>query len=184
MLGDTVVMVGSSIPRGGGSLAGAYYAELVGPLLEARWPDLPHAAGRLGSGSDVLGLDDEMSRDHDWGLRMTVLVDEELVAPVRAHLECEMPESYVGQPTRLSPSGRDAPSLGVDVDSPGGFVSARLGHDPREGMTSTDWLSMTGQSVLEVTGGPVFHDSTGEITRIRARHALVSPGPVALHRGL
>ena len=38
---------------------------------------LGYAAARLGSGSDVLGLDDEMSRDHDWGCLLTLLVDED-----------------------------------------------------------------------------------------------------------
>lgn len=42
-------------------LAEAYYRDVVGPLLLARWPRLPHAGARLGSGSDVLGLDDATS---------------------------------------------------------------------------------------------------------------------------
>lgn len=50
----------------GTDLARRYYDEVVEPILLGRWPGLPHAAGRLGSGSDVLGLDDATSRDHDW----------------------------------------------------------------------------------------------------------------------
>lgn len=48
----------------GAGLARLFFAEVVAPLLRQFAPDLRYAAGRLGSGSDVLGLDDEMSRDH------------------------------------------------------------------------------------------------------------------------
>jgi hypothetical protein len=44
-------------------VARCYYEDVVAPLVLRRWPGLPHAAARLGSGSDVLGLDDELSRD-------------------------------------------------------------------------------------------------------------------------
>src|SRR5436190_17044788 len=59
----------------GCELAQQFYAEVVAPLLARAMPRLRYAAGRLGSGSDVLGLDDAMSRDHDWGCRLTLLVD-------------------------------------------------------------------------------------------------------------
>jgi hypothetical protein len=32
------------------ALARAYYVDVVAPLLGERWPHLPHAAARLGSG--------------------------------------------------------------------------------------------------------------------------------------
>jgi hypothetical protein len=57
----------------GRELAAAFHREVVGPLLARALPRLRYAAARLGSGSDVLGLDDTMSRDHDWGCRAAPL---------------------------------------------------------------------------------------------------------------
>jgi hypothetical protein len=59
----------------GGRLARQFHADVVEPLLARSMPMLRYAAGRLGSGSDVLGLDDEISGDHDWGCRLTPPVD-------------------------------------------------------------------------------------------------------------
>src|SRR6516162_9588596 len=77
----------------GGELARGFHADVVGPLLARAMPGLRYAAGRLGSGSDVLGFDDAMSRDHDWGCRLTLLVDEPdraAVPQVRRLLEREL----------------------------------------------------------------------------------------------
>jgi hypothetical protein len=51
--------MGENVP--GLELSEGFYREAVAPLLPA---DLPHSAALLGSGSEVLGFDDEMSRDH------------------------------------------------------------------------------------------------------------------------
>jgi hypothetical protein len=55
----------------GAELARRFAAEVVEPLLNQAVPGLRYATARLGSGSDVLGLDTAMSRDHDWGCRLT-----------------------------------------------------------------------------------------------------------------
>ena len=50
-------------------LCRSYYEEVGAPALRERLPELmPRAAaGLCGQGSDCLGLDDEYSRDHDFG---------------------------------------------------------------------------------------------------------------------
>ncbi|WP_433157063.1 DUF4037 domain-containing protein [Kribbella sp. CA-247076] len=151
----------------GRGLARRYYDDVVGPLIGRKWPGLPHAAGRLGSGSDVLGLDDATSRDHDWGLRLSLLVDEAMVDELDAYLAAELPETYAGLPTRFPFTGQTEAIHHVEVSSVEGFVEARLGVDPRRGLSTIDWLTMSGQSVLEVVGGPVFVDLPGEITAVR-----------------
>jgi hypothetical protein len=161
-------------PTGGVALAEAYYRDLVAPLLARRWPTLPHAAARLGSGSDVLGFDDPVSRDHDWGLRLTLLVDEGDVEPVDAFLQQQLPDSFHGWPTRFDTSWK-AGHHQVEVATAHGFAESRLGVATDVDWDVTDWLSVTGQSVLEVTGGAVFRDSVGTITEIRRRLAWYPP---------
>jgi len=150
-------------------LAGAYYDDAVRPLLEAWRPGLPHAAARLGSGSDVLGLDDETSRDHDWGLRLTLLVDDSDVAAVDGYLEGALPAEHDGLPTRFATTWDPVVRHRVEVATPRGFARSRLGLDPTTDLDAVGWLSLTGQSVLEVTAGAVFHDGPGELTRVRER---------------
>lgn len=159
----------------GAALAEAYHRQVVAPILDDRWPALPHAAGRLGTGSDVLGLDDETSRDHDWGLRLDLLVPVDLVADVDRHLAERLPEEFAGHPTRFALTWDPAVRHRVRVDDVAGFATSRLGVDPSAGLTTDDWLALTGQAVLEVTAGPVFIDTSGELSRLRARLAWYPP---------
>lgn len=78
----------------GAELARRFSADVAEPLLSRFMPGLPYAAARLGSGSDVLGLDDEMSRDHDWGCRLTPL-----------------PAARCPMPAARRPNGRNWPAL-------------------------------------------------------------------------
>jgi hypothetical protein len=155
----------------GGELARQFCSDVVGPLLARAMPGLRYAAGRLGSGSDVLGFDDEMSRDHDWGCRLTLLVDgpdRAAVPPVSELLERELPESYRGFPVRFAVTWNPSVSHKIEVATVADFATSRLGIDPVAGLSVLDWLILTGHSVLEVTAGPVFTDQTAELSRVRA----------------
>ena len=156
----------------GGELARAFHTDVVEPLLTGAMPRLRYAAGRLGSGSDVLGLDDAMSRDHDWGCRLTLLVDEpdrDAVPQISLLLERELPESYRGFPVRFPVTWNPSLSHKVEVATVTGFAAGRLGVDPAAELSVLDWLILTGHSVLEVTAGPVFADRTAELARVRAK---------------
>ena len=156
----------------GRELARDFHADVVGPLLARAMPRLRYAAGRLGSGSDVLGFDDAMSRDHDWGCRLTLLVDEPdraAVPQVSLLLERDLPESYRGFPVRFPLTWDPVLSHKVDVATVADFAASRLGVAPTVELPVLDWLILTGQSVLEVTAGPVFADRTAELAQVRAR---------------
>ena len=155
----------------GSELARSYFEHVVRPAVEARWPRLAYAAARLGSGSDVLGLDDAMSRDHDWGLRLNLLVPDELVAAVDAHLGEHLPESFAGHPTRFATTWDPVVRHRVQVETARDLAVSRLGVDPTTDLTAAAWLSLTGQAVLEVTAGEVFADGAGELNGIRRRLA-------------
>ena len=59
-------------------LAKRFYLECVKPLIEERIPEIDrqYAAGLIGFGSDVLGNDDEWSKDHEWGPRLIIFLSK------------------------------------------------------------------------------------------------------------
>ena len=154
----------------GADVARLFHAEAVAPILAGEFPGLRYAAGRLGSGSDVLGLDDAMSRDHDWGCRLTLLMDQAdaaTVPAVRDRLAAQLPDSWRGRPVRFATTWDGSEVHRVEAATVRDFARSRLGADPLAGLTAVDWLMLTGQGVLEVTAGPVFTDRTTELSRIR-----------------
>ncbi len=162
----------------GAELARRFFVDVVEPLLSRVVPGLSYAAGRLGSGSDVLGLDDAMSRDHDWGCRLTLLVDDDArdqVAQVSAILEERLPERFGEFPVRFPVTWDSSVSHKVEVATVADFTASRLGVDPTGGLSVLDWLTVTGQSVLEVTAGPVFTDRTRTLAPVRSLLAWYPP---------
>ena len=167
----------------GAQLSRRFYAEAVRPLLDAEFPGLPHAAAHLGEGSDVLGYDTAMSRDHGWGPAVTLFLPEAAagVAPaIRSMLDARLPDVFCGYPTGFAPHPADpasqvmtlgAPERRVRTTTVRAFARRQLDWDPANPLSVADWLSFPSQQLLGVTAGPMHYDGVGELTRMRERLA-------------
>jgi hypothetical protein len=151
-------------------LAHAYWTHVVAPVLDLHCPEVSRSAARVGTGSEVIGLDDLTSQDHDWGLRLQLFVGNEDVARVRTLLDEHLPDEYAGFPTRMAFTGQAEAKLALDVLTVSDFAQDRLGFDPRRSPSPQDWLSVSGQAALEVTAGSVYEDLDGSLGALR--HAL------------
>src|SRR5205823_5864777 len=93
--------------------------------------------------------------------------DQVRVPQVTALLERALPHAYQGLPVRFPTTWDRSIRHRVEVATVGDFAASRLAVDPLRGLSVTDWLTMTGQAVLEVTAGPVFADTTHELATVR-----------------
>ena len=159
-----------------------FYTEAVKPILDRDFPDLPHTAARLGSGSEVLGYDDQTSTDHDWGPRFQLFLTESdharwATAVVEA-LAHQLPHTFRGYPTNYNPPNEEGTSLlqptaagpinhRVDVTTLNTFLTTYMAYDPAHEPTVYDWLTWPQQHLLGVTKGAVYHDGWGELQAVR-----------------
>jgi hypothetical protein len=79
---------------------------VCGPGDRRGVPQLPHPAGLMGRGSEVLGYDDSMSTDHTWFARAIVFVADEFPLERResmqARLTTRIPDLFEGVPTEVT----------------------------------------------------------------------------------
>ena len=120
-------------------LARRFYDRDVAPRLAG----VPHAAALLGAGSEVLGYDDDVSTDHDFGPRVQI---------------------FLADPGASTAGG-------VQTATVASFFTARLGTDPGPGMTVADWLLTPTQILASLTLGVVLHDPDGDLARYRSQLA-------------
>ncbi len=160
-------------------LSRRFYFEAVRPILDRRFPALEHAAALIGPGSEVLGYDDEVSTDHHWGPRTQLFVRDRAVGEaIDLALGEELPTTFGGFSTNFAPPDEFGVRLLAAVEAGpvahraevlelGTFLRERLGVDPLQGFTVTDWLATPAQRLLETTAGEVFADLVGDLTHVR-----------------
>lgn len=160
-----------------------FFNELVKPILETHFPQetAQTAFGVFGYGSEALGLDDEYSRDHHWGLRIDALMPEAvyrrshqaMIETVRRYL----PDSYQGHSLR---EGHLA-GAGLAPDSLEAFLRRTIGREsPPE--TYADWLAIPEEDIIHIINGAVWHDPLGTFTAVRQTFNRYYPEPVRLRR--
>jgi hypothetical protein len=166
----------------GAELSRRFYDEVVGPWLAREFPGLPHAAALIGYGSELLGFDDAMSQDHNFGPRVIVLVTptdfDAWSARLVAAFGAVAPPVFLGHPmgfhNRPHPSPHRGGALGGDRHGLEVWTLEEATHFWLGGPEPADsfaWLGLAEQRLLALTAGAVFHDDDGRITALRARLA-------------
>jgi hypothetical protein len=160
-------------------LSRRFYAEVVSPWLGREFPDLRHAAALIGAGSELLGFDDELSRDHDFCARAQLFVDDDMFqargASVVSRFAEIAPTSFLGAPTT---AGRKRPDEalgdqrhGLELWTPRGALRHWLAVDADAPPDAIGWLALSEQRLLSITAGAVFRDDDGALTQWRERFA-------------
>ena len=128
------------------------------------------AAGLIGSGSECMGYDDDISRDHDFEPGFCVFLPGEDVVDRRTAFLLErayakLPREFMGlKRSLMQPVGgarrgifRTDEFFNEKIGSPDGFLTLR------------GWLTVPQQALLEATNGEIFFDNLGEVSKIRER---------------
>lgn len=155
-----------------------FYGESIRPIIDTHFPGLSHAAALIGSGSEVLGFDDEMSTDHHWGPRVMLFVCEEdhqrYSEAVRKKLAHNLPYEFRGYPSNFTEPNPDDSNVQlmqaighgpvnhrVSVHTVRDFFKAHLGFDVERSIEPADWLTFSEQRLLTITAGAIYHDDIG-----------------------
>jgi len=155
-----------------------FYLEAVKPVLDTFSESLQYSAALIGSGSEILGFDDEMSTDHHWGPRVMLFLKEDdhhlYRKAIDEVLSQKLPPRFHGYSTNFTmpdPLDNNVQLLS-DVDSGPinhrveiltirGFFLDYLNFDVEQSIEAADWLTFPEQKLLSVTAGAVYHDGTG-----------------------
>ena len=159
-------------------LCEAFYRDAVEPVLRKHFGDFSYAAALIGSGSEVLGFDTEMSSDHHWGPRLLMFLKPDDVSAyktaVSQKLSEELPRTFRGYPTSFTAPNAEEHGVQlldhsetgpinhrVEIMSIERFFDDYLGIDITCPVDAIDWLSLPQQKLRSITGGKVFHDGIG-----------------------
>jgi hypothetical protein len=168
-------------------LSQLYYEEIVRPILQAEYPALAYSAGLIGPGSEVLGFDTEMSRDHDWGPGMMLFLPEEDLEgwekKISETLAYHLPFTFYGYPTNfeaapddpgtviIKPTNQHPVHHKIRITSLRSFLREHAGLDPQQEMRLVDWLTTPEQILCTLTAGAVFYDGLNILEPLRRKLA-------------
>lgn len=160
-----------------------FFDEIVKPILMKHFPaeTAVTAFGVFGYGSEALRLDDELSRDHHWGLRIDALMPEGIFETRREvimeTLGRNLPDSYQGHSLREA----HLAGAGLAPDKLTAFLKRTIGLD-RAPESYAEWLRIPEEDIIHVINGEVWHDPLGDFTAVRAALGQYYPEPVRLRR--
>ena len=163
-------------------LCRAYYLRCAREELRRRFGARAEriAAGLAGEGSECLGFDDEISRDHDFGPGFCLWLADEDFAEFGEELRrfyAELPAEFMGFRRIMTPQSAGR----VGVARIGDFYARFTGcRGIPEGEAA--WLRIPEHALAAATSGEVFDDPLGEFTRVREALLHCYPEDVRLKK--
>ena len=164
-------------------LSELFYKDIKKSLIGRYFPELRYAAALIGPGSEVLGYDDIISRDHHWGPRLLLFLDEEDYQRYTQELDLvfqeNLPVEFLGYSTNWSepdpednmtqmliPASKGSINHRIEIHTVKSYLRQNLGVSSLN-LTQKNWLLLPEQKLLEFTSGKVFHDGLGDLTEAR-----------------
>ena len=155
-------------------IAEKYYLTYGAPMMRDLFPELEGivAAGLVGSGSECLGYDDDVSRDHDFEPGFVLFLPPEEVVDRSLAFKLErayakLPDEFMGLRRNRDVSydtGRHGVVRAAD------FFRSKVG-DPEGDLSLEKWLTIPEHYLLEATDGKIFRDDLGIVTDVRKKLA-------------
>ena len=154
-------------PGFGLTLCNDYYEEIGKPALQSQFTDVWDriAIGLVGEGSDCLGFDDELSRDHDWGPSFCMWLTNEDYATFGQALQkayLALPHEFRGYQRQETQGGKGRVGVWRISDFYRHFIG--LSRAPE---TLAEWIRIPESFLAKATNGHVFTDPLGKFSTIR-----------------
>ena len=165
-------------------LSELFFHKSIKPVLKSNFPDIQYSAGLIDYGSEVLGFDDEMSTDHNWGPRVQLFLRSEDIGKrekISEVLSQKLPSEFKGFSTNFMESEEEKGTLfpvkanigepirhRVDICTRVSFFQDYLGINNVGEIAEIEWLTLSEQRLRTIRCGKVFHDSLG-IEKDRAK---------------
>lgn len=152
-------------PLKGLDICQKYYETYGQKMIEEKFPQYQQymAIGLFGFGSDCLGYDDEISRDHDFGPGFCIWLPHQIYDEIGKELQAEydkLPKEFMGLSRIESSHGQGR----VGVFKIKDYFEQFLWKIPS---TLEEWLYSDENALLACTNGRIFKDDFGEVTKIR-----------------
>lgn len=172
-------------PARGLEIARAYYEACGREMIRSRFSAYENriAVGLVGEGSECLGFDDEISRDHDFGPSFCLWLPRADYRKYGAELQSAyeaLPGGFMGLPDRVeSASAHTGSRVGVLCIED--FYYKYIG-TADAALSLAQWLALPESSLATACNGEVFGDPLGEFSRIRQRLLDYYPEDVRLKK--
>ena len=149
-------------------LSQKYYETYGRTMIDERFPEIADqtAAGLVGYGSECLGFDDEISRDHDYGPSFCIWLPGEIYARYGKSVQAAydaLPKEFMGYGARIEQEQGKGRVGALCLED---FYREILGRDTLP-VTEAEWLMIPEEALATATSGSVFEDRCGAFSAFR-----------------